>query len=141
MNNSPLTAPHLINIISNKLKRSADENLVEEKVTVEQVMILKMIYKNGGSVLQKDIEKEFRVRRSTVTSAMQNLEKKGFIARASAPDDLRSKVVSLTEKGKEKNETLWDFIKKRDAALLENLSEEEQMTLTYLLQKLLDNIK
>lgn len=135
------TTGHLINIISNKLKRSADENLVKENMTIEQLMVIKMIHQNGGSVSQKDIEREFGVRRSTVTSAMQILEKKGFIVRTTSPEDSRAKLVTLTPEGKEKNEKLISFIKMRDEEMLSTLSDEERATLTALLEKVLDNLE
>ncbi len=130
---------HLVNRISNILKRSADENLVTENMTVEQLMVMKMIYQNGGSVLQKDIEKEFGVRRSTVTSAMQILEKKGFIERSPSPSDSRAKVVTLTKAGEEKNAKLINFIKMRDERFFSPLDDSERETLTELLTKLLKN--
>ncbi len=131
----------LINIISNRLKRGADENLMSENVTVEQVMVMKMISERGGKVKQKEIENEFKIRRSTVTSAMQILEKKGYILRESDPLDSRAKTVLLTEAGKEKNLRLFSFIKERDEKVLGVLTSEEKETLNALLIKLLNNIE
>lgn len=130
---------YLVNKISNILKRSADENLVSENMTVEQLMVMKMIHENGGSVGQKEIEKEFGVRRSTVTSAMQILEKKGFIERSPSPHDSRAKIVTLTSAGEEKNAKLINFIKMRDKRFLSPLNESERETLSALLLKLLKN--
>lgn len=135
------TPARLIAIISNKLKRSADENLTKENMTIEQLMVLKMIYQNGGSVPQKDIEREFGVRRSTVTSVMQILEKKGFIVRSTSPEDSRAKLVRLTKEGEEKNAKLISFIKTRDEKILSALTTEEQTVLMELLTKVLNNIE
>jgi len=136
-----LSSPvRLITSISRKLKRGADENLIREKITVEQVMVMRMIHENGGSVGQKDIEKAFEVRRSTVTSAMQTLEKKGFIVRSPHPDDSRAKIVTLTASGIEKNRKLINFIEERDEKLLVGLTSEEKDTLTSLLLKISENI-
>lgn len=108
-------------------------------MTVEQLMVMKMIHENGGSVGQKEIEKEFGVRRSTVTSAMQILEKKGFIERSPSPHDSRAKIVTLTSAGEEKNAKLINFIKMRDKRFLSPLNESERETLSALLLKLLKN--
>ena len=140
MKKPEMTLGRLIGIISNKLKRSADENLVNENMTIEQLQVLKMIYLKEGDVPQKEIEKEFGVRRSTVTSAMQILEKKGFIERFPSPDDSRAKLVRLTPSGKEKNEKLIGFIVERDKKLLSSLTKEEADTLMTLLLKLLEKI-
>lgn len=131
---------HLINVISNRIKRLADENLVNENVTVEQVKVMSMIYHSGGTVSQKEIEVAFGIRRSTVTSAMQILEKKGYIERKANPEDSRAKLVTLTEAGQEKNEKLISFIDVLEGKLLEGLCDEEQDTLRVLLLKVLDNI-
>ncbi len=140
MKKPEMTLGRLIGIISNKLKRSADENLVNENMTIEQLQVLKMIYLKEGEVPQKEIEKEFGVRRSTVTSAMQILEKKGFIERFPDPRDSRAKLVRLTPSGKEKNEKLICFIVERDKKLLKSITKEEADTLMALLLKLLENI-
>lgn len=131
---------HLINMISNRLKRLADENLVNENVTVEQVKVMGMIYRNGGTVSQKEIELAFGVRRSTVTSAMQILEKKGYIERTPNPEDSRSKLVSLTEAGQEKNKKLISFMDVLEGRLLTGLSDDESEELRQLLLRLLNNL-
>ena len=130
---------HLINMISNRLKRLADENLVNENVTVEQVKIMGMICRSGGTVSQKEIELAFGVRRSTVTSAMQILEKKGYIERKANPEDSRSKLVTLTEAGQKKNKKLKSYIDILEEKLLTSLDDAEQASLRELLEKVLNN--
>lgn len=130
---------HLINMISNKIKRLADENLVNENVTIEQVKIMGMIHRNGGTVFQKEIELAFGVRRSTVTSAMQILEKKGYIERTPNPEDSRSKMVSLTASGIEKNKKLISFMDVLEERLMDGLTDIERETLKELLLKVLNN--
>ncbi len=130
---------HLINVISNSIKRLADENLVNENVTVEQVKVMAMIHRNGGTVSQKEIELAFGVRRSTVTSAMQILEKKGYIERMPNPEDSRSKLVTLTESGQEKNRKLRSFMETLEKNLTTALTKDEQETLRTLLLKVHNN--
>ena len=130
---------HLINMISGRMKRLADENLVSENVTIEQVKILHKISRNGGKASQKEIELAFGVRRSTVTSAMQILEKKGYIKRESNPGDSRSKLVYLTDVGEEKNIKLKSFIEELEAKLTSSLTKEESAMLKSLLLKVLNN--
>ena len=132
---------HLIHMIANTVKRLADENLVSENVTIEQVKIMGMICKNGGTVSQKEIERAFGVRRSTVTSAMQILEKKGYIERFPHPEDSRAKLVALTAEGKKKNEKLRSFMQVLDAQMLEGMSDGECELLRDLLLKVLSNIQ
>lgn len=52
-------------------------------------------------IFQKDIEREFSIRRATVSVLLQSMEAKKLIARESVPHDARLKKVLLTEKAKE----------------------------------------
>lgn len=51
-----------------------------------------------GDVYQKDVEKEFRIRRSTATVMLQSLEQKGYLVRVASTEDARLKRILLTEK-------------------------------------------
>lgn len=55
----------------------------------------------GRDIFQKDIEREFSIRRATVSVLLQSMESKKLIARESVPHDARLKKVMLTEKAKE----------------------------------------
>lgn len=50
-------------------------------------------------VLQKELEEEFKIRKSSVTSVIQILEKKGLVRRISVQKDARQKELVLTEEG------------------------------------------
>lgn len=52
-------------------------------------------------IFQKDIEKEFSIRRPTVSILLQTMEAKGLIERESVPYDARLKKVLLTEEAEE----------------------------------------
>ena len=54
-----------------------------------------------GDIYQKDVEKEFQIRRSTATGTLQILEKNGFIRREPVKQDARLKKLVPTDKAKE----------------------------------------
>lgn len=56
--------------------------------------------KNGRDVLQRDIEDVLRIKRSSVTSLLQTMEKKGLLIRESVQGDARIKKLVLTEKAR-----------------------------------------
>ena len=65
-----------------------------------QGYIIKYLSDNKDiDIYQKDIEKRFKVRRSTVTSAINRMEKGGLVVRESVERDNRLKRIKLTEKG------------------------------------------
>lgn len=53
---------------------------------------------SGIDVFQRDIEREFMIRRSTVSKALTLLEQKGYIERISVSSDHRLKKIALTKK-------------------------------------------
>lgn len=90
-----------IKTISNLIKRKIDESPFEfNDLTGMQGWMLKYIHAKSqySDVFQKDIEKEFKIRRSTATGILQLLEKKGYIIREQVSEDARLKKVVLTEK-------------------------------------------
>ncbi len=68
-------------------------------LTIMQAWIMQYLYDHRNSeVYQKDIESHFCITRSTVTSILQLMEKKGYIRRTSVMKDARLKRINLTAK-------------------------------------------
>ena len=90
----------LINTVSHQLKRQMFAHEAEDSLTNMQRHVLHYILFQSlkRDVYQKDVEKEFQIRRSTVTGTLQLLEKKGLIRRESVEWDARLKKVIPTDK-------------------------------------------
>ena len=92
-------------------------------------------------IFQKDIEKEFSVRRSTVSKVVGLMEQKGFIEREPVTYDARLKKLVLTEKAWKLHEIASGDAKYVEERLLQGISKEEIETLHKLLKKLYNNLK
>lgn len=68
-------------------------------MTVSQLSTLGYlsIMRDGEDVYQRDIETFFKLRRSTVSSLLNTLERKGLLRREPVPHDARLKKLVLTE--------------------------------------------
>lgn len=55
--------------------------------------------REGKKVLQRELETEFQIRKSSITSVVQMLERKGLVQRIPVSGDARQKELILTEKG------------------------------------------
>lgn len=94
----------------------------------------------GEKVCQRDVERETGLRPSSVSAMIANLEKAGFLSRASSEDDGRTKYLSLLPPGLEicrRNKALMD---KCDEQICSALTDEEQVTLKNLLLKIQNSI-
>ena len=90
-----------IDILSNKFKRVINHKVSQYGVTGIQGKIIGFIRfeSEKRDVFQKDIEEEFDIRRSSVTSVITLLEKNGYVKRVSFMQDARLKKLVLTDKG------------------------------------------
>lgn len=82
----------------------------ENELPTVASMIVHYIFISGGSALQKDVESEFNLRRSTASRQLGKLEQEGYITREAKESDGRSKRIYLSEKAKaEQSEIIKKF--------------------------------
>ena len=68
------------------------------KLTGVQFWLLSFLFRNEGrDIFQRDIESEFKIRRSTATELLHSLEAGGFIRREPVGYDARLKKIVLTD--------------------------------------------
>ena len=129
-------------ILSAKIRRKLDNETSKYGITGVQGRILGFISHNSEKrdIFQKDIEEELDVRRSSVTSVLQLMEKKGILERVSVSKDARLKKLVLTEKGKEIQRNVHDHILELDKSLRDELSDEEFDQLVSLIDRLSNKI-
>ena len=114
------------------------ENMIERRIMCEskkngdcslsfmQVKMLGYLYRHKEEpIYQKDIEKKFKIRRSTASGILQTMEKNDLIIRSGSTEDARSKKIALTERsllmGNQIKEKTIEF----ESMLRQNLSKEE----------------
>ena len=131
-----------INILSKKIKWGFDIASEKHGVTGMQARVLYFIVKNAenNQVYQKQIEKEFRLRRSTVTGIVQLMEEKKLITRTIAKEDARVKKIELTNKGEKLQKLLYKEINDYESLLIDGIDEEEVENFNKTIEKLYKNI-
>ena len=124
-----------ITIFANRIHRSISKEAAQYGVTGVQSRIIGFIYHKSDKkdIFQRDIEEELDIRRSSVTSVLQLMEKNGYIKRVSVSVDARLKKIILTEKGLEIQKNVYDFILKFEKSLRDELSNDEMKILVSLI--------
>lgn len=127
-----------INICANRIHRKISKEAARYGLTDVQSRVIGFIYHEAykREIFQKDIEEELDIRRSSVTSVLQLMEKNGYIKRVSVSEDARLKKIILTEKGMEIQKNVHDFILKFEKSLRDELSNDEANTLINLIDRL-----
>lgn len=133
-----------IHRLDNRITRILENQVKEagfDEVTLMHGWIIHYLYVNRErDVYQRDIEKHCCVGRSTVTSVIQLMERKGLIRRESVENDARLKKVLLTDKGYRHREVVEGTIEALNKQMLRDVSEEEYDTFLRVLHKLQDNL-
>ncbi|MVX66258.1 MarR family transcriptional regulator [Clostridium chromiireducens] len=127
-----------INKLAKRIHRAIDKEASQYGVTSVQGRILAFISyeSNARDIFQKDIEEDLDIRRSSVTSVLQLMEKNGFIKRVSVSEDARLKKIVITEKGTEIHNHVHSFIQRFEKSLRDELSEAEMNIFVSLIDRL-----
>ncbi len=92
---------------------------------------------DDAGLKQRDIAEQLGIHAPALTEQIDRLEAEHYLERCANPDDKRSTLVKLTEKGRARAYEVSDERQARAAAFCANLSEKEKDTLIALLDKLL----
>ena len=134
-----------IRIISNLMRRRLDSSAVmtrSKNITGTGGWLLGYLYANRDrDIYQRDVEKEFSIRRATSSKVITRLEDKGFVRRESVDCDARLKKLVLTEEGMKIQRDVCRELDDFDEKLISVLTEDEQKTLFALLGKIKDSLE
>lgn len=133
-----------IRMLSNLLKREMDIQMTKlgfDRVTGMNGWILTYLSRHKERpVYQKDLERNFSVARSTVTSLVKLMEKKGLIERTSVESDARLKALKLTAKGEQVQQSAYMCMIESERRLCENISEQELEAFVSVAKKMRANL-
>ena len=136
-------AGRIINIVSHQLKRTIFFYTWKDcGLTTMQNRVLHYILVRSleNPVYQKDLEKAFKVSKSTVTEILQLMERKGFIERKSSKRDGRMKRILPTEKAITIQREVMENIRTVEEKLRAGVTEEDYKTCLKVLKKMSENL-
>lgn len=130
--------------VAHQMKVCLDSSFDDKNLNGLQARILGFVEVNdmqGNDVYQKDIEAEFKIRRSSVSSVLDTMEKNGFILRQSVASDARLKKLVLTDKAKQTGQQHRSAVDYFEQYVSLEFTPEEVETLQYLLGKISNNVQ
>ena len=96
-----------------------------QELTIMHAWIIGFLYNAKEPVYQRDVEREFKINRATVSGMLTLMEQKGLIRRSSVSHDGRLKRIELTEHGRRQHEERMEHFLRLERTLEEALSPEE----------------
>lgn len=133
----------MINCISNRLRNRSQEVHTQLGIGSAQGKILNyvLVESEAHSVYQKDLEREFGLRPSTVTEMLNALEQKKLIQRVSDEWDGRYKKIVFTEKARSMKDRIRQEIEETEHLLLQGITEQEKQEFLRIAGKMLQNLE
>lgn len=112
-----------------------------DKINRSQAMIISYLYENQSrEMFQRDVEAHFRIRRSTATGVIQNMEKNGLIVRTPVDYDGRLKRLQLTDKAREGQKAFISALEQSEQDLRQGVEPEDLQTFFAVLDKMKKNL-
>lgn len=126
------------------LARQCLENRVRQfGVTPVQAYAMRFLAINQDrrEIAQRDLERELRLKASTVNGVVDRLVEKGMLLRQTSPTDGRCRLLSLTPLGAQVAETFRSALVDTEAVFRSALSPEEQQQFQDLLSRIITNLE
>lgn len=133
--------------IGNLLKRISENSCIcnyrrQTELTEMQTRVICFLYQNRTrDIFQKDIEKEFSVRRATVSVLLRTMELKQLVTRESVSSDARLKKVVLTSKSENIAQIAQEEVARFEKMLQEDISPEDMAAFYRVTAKIRSNIE
>lgn len=133
-----------VRTLSVGIKRAVDASKARSgfSCTGTHGWVIGYLYENRHrDVFQRDIEKQFSVRRPTMTEILKLMEKNGLLVREKDENDARLKKIKLTPLALEIHEWHEKHIESFERALREGISDEEMKTFFAVADKISANVE
>ncbi|MGL5346346.1 MAG: MarR family winged helix-turn-helix transcriptional regulator [Peptostreptococcaceae bacterium] len=128
-------------IISRKID-AAIIKAVDNNLTVAQAYAIDFIMLEGRDkdLFQKDFEKGFDLKRSSISLMLNNMEKNDLIQRVPVSEDARLKKIVLTDKAHKLYEKISPAIDSVEDRLSKDITEDELKVFYKVLDKIRNNL-
>jgi DNA-binding MarR family transcriptional regulator len=130
-----MTATCIDNFISDYLSKHFNSEM-----TAMEGMTLKFIYKAGKPVSARDIMNFTSLSKATTSQTLSSMVKKGLIVMKEKESDKRAKTIELTSKGHATIDEFCSCFEDITRICEEGFTPEERTHLTYLLEKMRNNV-
>ena len=133
-----------LKVLDNLCRRDIEASIRKngfEGMSVINAWIIDYLARNEGKdIFQKDIEKQFKIGKSSIAGTLKMMEEKGIIVRKSFKGDARLKRVNLTDKGREYAHRMEQGKDDMEKKICKGLTEEELELFFYVVKKMQDNL-
>lgn len=132
----------LIKQANNAVNRDADKFAQTLGLTSVQISIIDYVSheESDRDIFQKDVEREFNIRRATATSALKRMEERDLIVRVSVQQDARLKRIILTPKAYGLAKQINDYFDLTEQKMISAMGEENKNIFRNALKQVIEEL-
>ncbi len=128
--------------VSKLFGETVKSKVIKSGMSVTQFQIIKFLDKNRNlEITQKDICDFLKMKASTISITLSNLENDKLIARKKSLNDNRKTIISLTDKGEEQSKKFKKLFKEVDSLMESAITDEELQIFNVILDKMIEVLK
>lgn len=132
--------PYLMNRIMGRYNAALRDEMAKLGLTTPKMRTLAVLSVVDG-LLIRDLSVYAVVETSTLSRALDALERDGLIKRITDKDDSRAVRIHLTQQGRETHDMLWPHLATAYQHMFRGISETEQRAFVATLQTILKNVR
>ena len=133
-------APYLMNRIMGRYNAALRDEMAELGLTTPQMRALAVLSVVDGIHIRQ-LAVYAVVEQSTLSRALEKLDREGLIRRETDAEDSRATRLYLTEDGRLANDRLWPHMARAYARMLRGIDEAEQRAFLGTLRRILRNVR
>ena len=116
--------------------------LHEQKVNLTQIQIMVYLWEHAEEeVCQKDLEGFLRLKKASITGALEAMEKKNLISRRTSVHDGRKKIVEISRAVRSNIRDMIKEYRTIDEKMLKGISEEELGLFFSVIERMKENLR
>lgn len=134
-----------IRILHNLMRRDAEQDEQfpkQNELTCIQQQVMGYLSRNRDRALfQRDVEQEFRIRRSTASALITSLEQKGYLLRKAVDYDARLKQLILTDRALVLADAVEQHIRQIEQRLMAGITPADLLAFFRVVDQLKNNLR
>ncbi|MDT8860650.1 MarR family transcriptional regulator [Alkalihalobacillus sp. MEB130] len=127
-----------IGVVAHLMHNQLNQKLADYGVTHAQFKVLYQL-KEHQELVQSNLQNRLYIKASTMNGIIESMLKNELIIKKDSEKDRRSKVITLTTKGEQLEEKLWNEIGKMDTELTQIFSDEEKRSFVSYLRRIVQS--
>ncbi|WP_231514826.1 MarR family winged helix-turn-helix transcriptional regulator [Oceanobacillus salinisoli] len=128
-----------IGVVAHLFQNHYNQQLAKYDVTIAQARVLYLLVEQGPQS-QGELQQQLYIKGSTMNGIIESLLNKELIEKSENQHDKRSKMISLTEKGRFIDQRLWDDMATTEDRVLKGFTKEEIALMRLWLGRIKSNI-